>query len=98
MLMLARFDPDLERSNARAVTEWTLNAGPPLHAPRRMVQHGVRVLDAAIKREEIRGGLVSDFDAASAWTKEEESLLALVEDGQRGSKSGRRSLPRHSLS
>jgi hypothetical protein len=45
-----------------------------------MIQHGVRVLDAAIKGEEIGNWLVPDFDAAAAWAKETPRLLAFVED------------------
>jgi hypothetical protein len=45
-----------------------------------MIQHGVRVLDAAIKGEEIGNWLVPDFDAAAAWANETPRLLALVED------------------
>ena len=80
MLMWVKFDPDLERSNIRAATEWAYKTGPPSYAPRWMIQHGVRVLDAAIKGEAIGNGLLPDFDAAAAWAQETQQLLALVED------------------
>jgi hypothetical protein len=90
MLMWSKLDPDLERRNIRAVKEWAQRAEPLLYAPRWMLQRAVRVMDAAIKGEEIGSGLVLEFDAATVWKKWWSRCERLSKIRQRGSRSGRR--------
>ncbi len=87
------FKPDMQRADLSAVADWAKKTGHPSYAPRWMIQHGMAVLQGALRGSEPGSGLVADFKAEEAWRKGYERLYAFLEDESKWKKMRESSTP-----